>query len=115
MSRNIAPWIVPTTASCGVRRNLRIVRRAIESVLVTSPAVGAVRASGTSGAVRGSMVVVVTGCLAFCSDGFGDVGRVLGRLPGEGQEHLVETGVPEGDLVHRDPRGLERQEPRHQV
>jgi hypothetical protein len=38
MSRNIAPWMVATTSSCGVRANAVRVRRATTRLLVTKPA-----------------------------------------------------------------------------
>src|SRR5919197_196449 len=49
MRRNMAPWIVPSTTSWGLRRNLRIVRRAMTPVLVRSDGAAARGCRGAGG------------------------------------------------------------------
>src|SRR5258705_212489 len=110
----MAPWIVPTTISCGVRTNLRVVRLATAKVAV-------------AGAVTGahSFVVGTSGCLfprrgphppsspaPGPSVAFGEQRR---RWPApsrrrscKGEEDFVERRPPEADVVDTDGRGLER-------
>src|SRR5690242_20662817 len=114
ISRNITPWIVPSTTSCGVRMNFFRARLATTSVLARS----------VVGWVAGRSVVVVVVVVAaivtrsFLTPSFAlssvrgaggglgtaplalSVGRLLlESLAGESQEHLVELRRAKGDVV----------------
>src|SRR5215213_10823112 len=98
MSRNRAPWRVPTTASWGVRRNFSRPRRAMPRVLAARPA-GPGTGTGT-----GTVAMVVA--LLSGRRVAGRVGVVDG-LAGQGQEDLVEGRGPQRDVVDRDPGGVQ--------
>src|SRR5262245_28219970 len=124
MSRNIAPLMVDTTSSCGVRTKRRVVRPATARAVAIGPAVRAgavipsagwaVPAAGATG-VGGasvSMVMTVLSSEVSRSGGHVGVGLGLGRGPGQGQEHLVERRPAQADVVDLeaeavdDPHGL---------
>src|SRR6267378_3128657 len=120
MSRNMAPCRVPTTTSCGVRRNLSAPRLAMTKVLELRLALWAAGARGSAGA---AMATVVSFRCDVVKGGSGDGGglavflspkgtpastlrglrRGLQRLAGEGEEDLVELGVPDGDVLEGGP------------
>src|SRR4051812_15721578 len=122
MSRNIAPWIVPTTTSWGVRRNLRTVRVATASVLVRNPGGPAGGRSSAVDETAGTDVVEVPwsvvarevmavlgsrGQAAGAGGRLGVVvargvgGRGVDRLAREGQEPLVGGGAGARGVVER--------------
>src|SRR5262245_28360045 len=103
----MAPLTVDTTSSCGVRTNRRAVRPATAVAVANGPAVrvgGTGRArvgvTGAAGAMGASVRAVIGDPLCSCRSGSGgDVGVGLGRRPGQGQEHLVERGPAQADVV----------------
>src|SRR5829696_7629705 len=96
MSRNRAPWRVPTTASWGVRTNFSRPRRAMPRVLAARPAD---RGTGT-----GTVAMVI--CAPLRPPG-GRPGRAR-RWPGRsGPEDLVEGRGPQRDVRDRDPGGVQ--------
>src|SRR5665213_2342112 len=104
-SKNMTGWIVLNTISCGVRKSLRRLRPAIwltsPRACLSPPALRA-RASATLGArdptvgsetIAGSETeVAMSGRLpaAAASRCRRGVGLVLGPVPGQCQEHIVE-------------------------
>src|SRR5207302_5018156 len=102
MSRNMAPCMVPTTTSCGVRRNLSAPRLAMTRVLELRLALWA------AGAAMATVVSFRCDLVGGSGDGCGltvflcPTGtpastlrrrcRGLQRLAGEGEEDLVEFG-----------------------
>src|SRR5215212_628083 len=98
ISRNSAPWTVPSTTSCGVRRNLSRLRLPITSVLATSLA------------ERRVTLFVVVMVISFCSGCSGRRvgGVVVGGAAGEGQEDLVQLREPERDVVDHHAGRLQR-------
>src|SRR6266540_3772192 len=84
--------------SCGVRTNLRTVRRATAIALGQNPAPALRWACTVPG---GEMVVTDVSVIGFPfgSGGLGAGG--VGRLAGEGEEHLVQRGPPQRDVLDR--------------
>src|SRR6478609_4987297 len=120
MTRKSAPCTVPMMSTDGVRKNCRIVRRAVCAVVVSMPAPwawaagGVVRRSATTAsrtapssrpvevAVVDAVVMAISWSVVGPSGGV--CGRVglgggLGRLAGQGEEDLVEGGTAEADVV----------------
>src|SRR5215213_11185835 len=93
MSRNRAPWRVPTTASWGVRTNFSRPRRAMPRVLAGRPAD---RGTGTGTVVMVSLL-----------SGRRMPGGLVDGLAGQGQEDLVQGRGPQRDVVDRDPGGVQ--------
>src|SRR5215475_15493620 len=98
MTRKIALWTVARPMSCGVRTNLRTVRRATAAVagqnlapVLTWPGAG----------LRGEPVTADALAMAILP---GSGGRRAARLPGagrlggEGEEDLIEGGPPQRDV-----------------
>src|SRR6266498_3449925 len=87
----MAPWMVPTTTSWGVRRNFSRPRLAIPRMLAGSVAEGwtggAIVAIGVLLSVSGRRVIG------------GVVGCPLEGLAGQSQEDLVERWRAQGDVV----------------
>ena len=106
MNRNSAPWIVPITSSCGVRKNCRTVRLAVPSAVVPKPAPVAARGRRWRAAsVRTSVAWrwwwswwLLQAVVAAAS---GSVRSSIG-LAGEGEEHLVERRPAQADVVDGD-------------
>src|SRR5438270_8535214 len=126
MSRNMAPWIIPRTNTCGVRTLRRTVRRAMPTVVVRAPAcpVGRGRLSERVGSTAIVVVVVEsTGVMGRPSrsgrpagapgagGGGGAVGVGVGllfsRAAGEAQEDLVEGGAAQADVAHLQAEAVE--------
>src|SRR4029450_2093735 len=98
MSRNRALWMVPTTTSWGVRANLRRPRRAMPRVLTGRPA-----ERGTGTGTDAMVLVLLSGRRVAGVLGLG----LVEALAGQGQEHLVEGRGPQGDVLDRDPGGVQ--------
>src|SRR5438552_17145399 len=116
MSRNMAPCMVPTTTSCGVRRNLRAPRLAMTKVLEVRLALWA------AGAAMATVVSFRCDVGGGSGDGCALTGATLRgrrcglqRLSGESEEDLVELGVPYGDILERWPDRHERREFRDEL
>src|SRR5215467_15948951 len=100
MTRKIALWTVARPMSCGVRTNLRTVRRATATALgqnlapvLTRPRAG----------LRGDPAITDASAMAILS--VQAASRPLhlaggaGRLRGEGEEDLIEGGAPQRDVL----------------
>src|SRR5215472_13587413 len=106
MTRKIALCTVARTSSCGVRMNLRTVRRATARALGQNPAPAVPRArtglgDGTVSTKEpaGSVMAVLSvlgGLGAGCRVG------AVGRGAGDGEEDLIERGAPQRDVLDRD-------------
>src|SRR4029450_13630966 len=101
ISRNIAPWIVPSTTSWGVRRNFRIPRRAMAVVLAPSPVDRLPDRGRVSTTVDISFPPSLSSCFLI---------RRFGGTPRQREEHLVPRRRPTRHVVGRDARGVERTE-----
>src|SRR5262252_5581268 len=99
--------------SCGVRTNLRTVRRATTAALGQNLAPGLTRRRG---GLRGGPVITDASAMAvpFRSGGLraARLAGGAGRLRGEGEEDLIERGAPQRDVldggavVVQGPHGL---------
>src|ERR1700733_4294251 len=109
ISRNIAPWMVPSTMSCGVRMYRSSERFAIWNVLGPSPVVlVAGVAVMTAMMISPRQLSVGSGLRRGLASSSG------GRLPGQGQEHLVELGLAQRDVFDLDAGVLDRPQRVHQ-
>src|SRR5918998_3867512 len=116
----MAPCTVLTTSSCGVRTNLRTVRRATWAAVVTALAGRPARVmSNVAGARVGMDGLSLASIVVMVGSGWsGGVGRgvvVVGvavgvgdRLTGEGEEDLVEGRSPQPDVVDLDVDAVDR-------
>src|SRR3954454_4510914 len=108
MNRNSAPCTVPNMSSCGVRKNWRIVRLALWSDAVSqfAPVARGVDTSAVTSVVC-VLVVVIREPLRSGGVGRGRLRVGVGitrveALAGDGEEHLVEAGSAQTDVVDLD-------------
>src|SRR6516162_1182131 len=98
MTRKIALWTVARPMSCGVRTNLRTVRRATVTVLGQNLALVLTRPRA---GLRGEPAITDASAMTILSVSGGRRAALLaggvGRLGGEGEEDLIERGAPQRD------------------
>src|ERR671931_1952949 len=114
MTRKTALCTVARPMSCGVRTNLRTVRRATATALGQNLAPGLARSRTER---RGEPVITDASAMTILSFGSGGLRATrlvggVGRPPGEGEEDLIERGAPQRDVLDQDaavvqgPHGL---------
>src|SRR5438105_10196435 len=113
MKRNKAPCTVPSMRSWGVRKNWRMVRFALcrEAVTKLAPVVGAIVDCPVGVVVCGLVVVIETPGSGGVGLGRLRVGVGVGRVEvfaRDREEHLVEAGTAETDVVDLDASFVEQ-------
>src|SRR5215831_10407392 len=108
MTRKIALWTVARPMSCGVRTNLRTVRRATATAAGQNLAPGLTRPRAGPG---GELVITDAPAMAILSvqAASGPFGwPAAGRPGGEGEEDLIERGAAQRDVLDRGGAVVQR-------